>query len=64
MKAEYIFPVILIVEQIGAAIVYGSKRDLWSFLYWIFAAAVNFSVVFKKITGISPNLYKKQSKPD
>lgn len=48
MKTEYIFPVIIILEQIGAAIVYGGKRDFWSFLYWIAAAVVNFAVVFKK----------------
>lgn len=48
MKTEYIFPVLLIVEQVGAAFIYGVKKDFWSLAYWIFAAAVNFAVVFKK----------------
>ena len=48
MKTEYIFPVILILLQIGAAIVYGVKKDFWSLLYWISASVVNFAVVFKR----------------
>lgn len=47
MKTEYILPVILILEQIGAAMVYGGKKDYWLALYWAAAAVVNFAVTFK-----------------
>lgn len=47
MKTEYILPVILILIQIGAAVVYGVKNNLWLALYWLAAAVVNFVVTFK-----------------
>ena len=47
MKTEQILPVILIVIQIGAAIVHGFKHNFWDTLYWLSAAAVNFAVVFR-----------------
>jgi len=47
MKAEQILPLILIIIQIGAAIVYGFKHNFWDTLYWLSASVVNFAVVFR-----------------
>ena len=47
MKAEYILPVILIVIQIGAGVVYAIKSDYWLAMYWIAAAVLNFAVTFR-----------------
>ena len=47
MKTEQILPLILIIIQIGAAIVYGYKHNFWDASYWLFAAGVNYAVVFR-----------------
>ena len=47
MRPEYILPVILILIQIGASVVYAIKSDYWLALYWIAAAVLNFAVTFK-----------------
>ena len=42
---KYIFPVILIVLQIGAGVVSALERDRWFAVYWFSAAILNFAVV-------------------
>ena len=46
MKTEYIFPVLLILLDIGAAIVYGAAGDWKKTIYWIAAAVLNAAVTF------------------
>ena len=46
MKAQYIFPVVLIVCNVGAAIVCGFVGDWKKVIYWIAAAVLNASVTF------------------
>lgn len=42
--SEYIFPMILIILQFGASIVYLAKGDFRMFTYWIAAAILNTAV--------------------
>ena len=44
--SKYIFPVALIVLDIGAAIVYGFNGDIRKVVYWIAAAVLNITVTF------------------
>ena len=46
MNKEYIFPVILIALNIGAAIMYGINGDLRKVIYWLAAAVLNVAVTF------------------
>ena len=46
MKTEHIFPLLLIVLDIGAAIMYAPSGDWRKVLYWAAAAALNFAVTF------------------
>ena len=46
MKTKYIFPLLLILLDIGAAIVYGAGGDWKMALYWIAAAVLNAAVTF------------------
>ena len=43
---EYIFPLILIALDLGAAGVYLSNGDIKKTLYWISAAVLNICVTF------------------
>lgn len=43
---KYIFPIILISIDIGAAVVYGIDGDLRKTIYWIAAAVLNAAVTF------------------
>lgn len=43
---KYIFPVILILIDLGAALVYALCKDFKMALYWLFAAAINCCVTF------------------
>lgn len=43
--SKYIFPVILIALQIGAAVVSALHRDKWFTVYWVSAAVLNFAVI-------------------
>ena len=43
---SYIFPVMLIVLDLGAAIVYGISGDVHKAVYWIAAAVLNITVTF------------------
>ena len=42
---KYIFPIILIVLQLGAAIVYAVHKDVRMAVYWIAAAVLNVCVI-------------------
>lgn len=48
MKAQYIFPVILILLDIGAGIVYATQGDFKKTIYWVAAAVLNAAVTFQK----------------
>ena len=43
---KYIFPVTLMVIDLGAAIVYAAGGDLKKAVYWIAAAVLNYCVTF------------------
>lgn len=44
--SKYIFPSILILCDLGAAVVYGTHGDLRKVIYWIAAAVLNIVVTF------------------
>ena len=44
--SKYIFPVALIVLDIGAAAMYGVHGDIRKVVYWIAAAVLNIAVTF------------------
>ncbi len=46
MRCTYIFPIILILLDIGAAVMYGAVRDWRMVIYWIAAAVLNAAVTF------------------
>lgn len=46
MKSTYIFPIILIVLDIGAAIVNAYNRQWKMVIYWLAAAVLNATVTF------------------
>ena len=46
MKSQYIFPLLLIALDIGAAVMYGISGDLRKVVYWIAAAVLNVTVTF------------------
>lgn len=46
IKPQYIFPTILIMIDIAAAIVYLSHKDYKKCIYWIAAAILNVTVTF------------------
>lgn len=46
MKSEYIFPILLIVLDIGAAIFYAAQCDWKKTVYWLAAAVLNIAVTF------------------
>lgn len=43
---KYIFPVILIILDLGAGFVYGFQGDYKKLIYWIAAAVLNITVTF------------------
>lgn len=43
---KYIFPVLLIALDFGAAAVYGFNGDIRKVIYWIAAAVLNITVTF------------------
>lgn len=43
---KYIFPILLIVLDLGAAVVYGVQGNLRLVIYWIAAAVLNAAVTF------------------
>lgn len=46
MKLQHIFPVALIIADLGAAVVYGFAGDWRKVIYWIAAAVLNITVTF------------------
>lgn len=46
MKVKYVFPLALILLDIGAAIMYGAIGDWKKAVYWIAAAVLNAAVTF------------------
>ena len=46
MRKEWIFPIVLIVIDVLAAIVYGLEGDERKVIYWIAAAVLNAAVTF------------------
>ena len=43
---KYIFPLILIALDFGAAVIYGINGDIRKVIYWIAAAILNITVTF------------------
>ena len=46
MRKEWIFPIVLIVIDVLAALVYGFEGDARKVIYWIAAAVLNAAVTF------------------
>lgn len=46
IKPEYIFPLLLILLDVGAAITYAIQKDYKKAVYWIAAAVLNVTVTF------------------
>lgn len=46
IKPEYIFPLLLILLDMGAAIVYAIQKDYKKAVYWLAAAVLNITVTF------------------
>jgi hypothetical protein len=46
LKAQYIFPLLLIGLDVGAGIVYATQGDWRKTVYWIAAAVLNIAVTF------------------
>lgn len=46
MKAKYIFPALLMLLDVGAAVIYGIDGDWKKAVYWIAAAILNAAVTF------------------
>lgn len=46
MSKEKIFPLLLIILDIGAAVVYGYTGDIRKTIYWIAAAVLSITVTF------------------
>lgn len=47
MKKQYIFPLILILLDVGAALVYLKSKDIRMTIYWLAAAVLNAAVTFQ-----------------
>lgn len=46
MKPQYIFPVLLMLLDVGAAVVYATDGDWKKAVYWVAAAVLNAMVTF------------------
>lgn len=46
MNSKYIFPIALIILDLGAAFVYALNKDFKMCVYWIAAAILNCCVTF------------------
>ena len=44
--SKFIFPISLIILDIGAALVYGINGDIRKVIYWLAAAVLNIIVTF------------------
>lgn len=45
IKPEYIFPLLILLD-VGAAIIYAMQKDYKKAVYWIAAAVLNVTVTF------------------
>ena len=52
VKPEYIFPLLLILLDMGAAIVYAIQKDYKKAVYWLAAAVLNITVTFQEAIWI------------
>lgn len=46
IKPEYIFPLLLILLDVGAAAIYAAQKDYKKAVYWLAAAVLNVTVTF------------------
>lgn len=46
IKPEYIFPLLLILLDLGAVVIYAVQKDYKKAVYWIAAAVLNITVTF------------------
>lgn len=46
IKPEYIFPLLLILLDVGAASIYAVQKDYKKAVYWLAAAVLNITVTF------------------
>ena len=46
MNTKYIFPLLLIILDVGAAIVYAINKEFKMATYWVAAAVLNICVTF------------------
>lgn len=46
IKPQQALPLLLIIINIGAAIVYAAQKDYKKAVYWIAAAVLNYTVTF------------------
>lgn len=46
IKPEYIFPLSLILLDLGSAVIYAIQKDYKKSVYWIAAAVLNVTVTF------------------
>lgn len=46
IKPECIFPLLLILLDVGAAVVYAIQKDYKKAVYWLAAAVLNVTVTF------------------
>lgn len=44
--SKYVFPVALIILDVGAAAIYGINGDIRKAVYWLAAAVLNIAVTF------------------
>ena len=49
MKKEYIFPIVLMILDVGAGIIYAYAGDYKKCVYWIAAAVLNAAVTFQEV---------------
>ena len=49
MNTKYIFPLLLIILDVGAAIVYAVGKDFKMATYWIAATVLNICVTFQGV---------------
>lgn len=46
IKPEYIFPLLLILLDLGAVVIYAVQKDYKKAVYWIAVAVLNITVTF------------------
>ncbi len=46
IKTEHIFPLVLIIIDLLAAVIYAANKDYKKAVYWVAAAVLNITVTF------------------